>query len=189
MPINPTEYLSVLVSIVVGLGISHLLSGAGKLVVARRRVRMYAPTLVGIVLVFLAHVQFWWGNLGYGSEVENNYFAFLLFLMNPVLLYLLAVLVLPDFDTPGELSLRDHYRENRVWFYGLITALPALSALRNILVQGSPAMTPERPFELAFLLLGLSAIAFTGERWHRVLPFLFLALFIIMMALTGLRPG
>lgn len=189
MPINPTEYLSVLVSIVVGLGISHLLSGAGKLVVARRRVRMYLPTLLSVVLVFLAHVQFWWSNLGYGSEVENNYFAFLLFLMNPVLLYLMAVLVLPDFDTPGELSLRDHYRENRVWIFGIITVIPALSAARNVLVQNAPVLTSERPFEIIFILLGLSGILVGAERWHRVLPFLFLGFFLTMMVLTGLRPG
>ncbi|MBB4636765.1 hypothetical protein [Longimicrobium terrae] len=189
MPINPTEYLSVLVSIVVGLGISHLLSGAGKLVVARRRVRMYLPTLLSMVLVFLAHVQFWWGNLGYGSEVENNYFAFLLFLLNPVLLYLMAVLVLPDFDTQGELSLRDHYHENRVWFYGMLTIIPALSIFRNVLIQHDDLITPERPYEIIFMLLGLSAVLIRAERWHRILPFVVLAFFMSMMLLTGLRPG
>lgn len=189
MPTNPTEYLSVLVSIVVGLGISHLLSGAGKLVVARRRVRMYTPTLVCIVLVFLAHVQFWWGNLGYGTEVENNYFAFLLFLMNPVLLYLLAVLVLPDFDTPGELSLRDHYHENRVWFYGLISVVPVLSAIRNVAVQHSPLMTSERPYEIIFAVMGVGAVVVGSERWHRMVPWLFLTFFLLMMLLTGLKPG
>jgi hypothetical protein len=189
MPINPTEYLSVLVSIVVGLGISHLLSGTGKLVVARARVRMYGPTLAGIVLVFLAHVQFWWGNLGYGSEVEGNYFAFLLFLMNPVLLYLLAVLVLPDFDTPGELSLREHHAENRRWFYGIVAALPALSAIRNVTVQGSPVLTPERPFEIIFFVLGLAGVLVRREGWQQALPWVFLALFVAMMALTGLQPG
>lgn len=189
MPINPTEYLSVLVSIVVGLGISHLLSGVGKLIVARRRVRMYFPTLTAVLLVFLGHIQFWWGNLGYGSEVESNYFAFLIFLANPVMLYLLAVLVLPDFDTPGELSLRDHYYENRVWFYGMLTSVPVLSATRNVLIQHSPLMTSERPYEILFILLGLSSILIPGERWHRVVPWFFLTFFLLMMLLTGLKPG
>jgi hypothetical protein len=186
---NPTEYLSVLVSIIVGLGISHLLSGVGKLVVARRRVRMYAPTLMGVVLVFLAHVQFWWGNLGYGDEVEGNYFAFLVFLLNPVLLYLAAVLVLPDFDEQGELSLEAHHEANRRWFYGFVAALPILSALRNVFVQGDPAWTPERPFELLFALLALVGMFIGGRRFQTLLAAAFLVLFAIMMLMTGLRPG
>lgn len=189
MPVNPTEYLSVLVSIVVGLGISHLLSGTGKLVVARRRVSMYAPTLMAVLLVFLAHVQFWWGNLGYGEEAEGNFFAFLAFLMGPVLLFLLSVLVLPDFDQEGELSLRAHYEENRPWFFGIVLALPLTSVLRNVLVQGSPVLTPERPFELAFAALALSGILVRNPRYHVVLSALMLALFASMMLLTGLRPG
>lgn len=59
---------------------------------------MYGPTLMAAVLVFMGHVQFWWGNLGYGAEVEGNFFALLAFLMNPVIVYLLAVLVLPNDD-------------------------------------------------------------------------------------------
>jgi hypothetical protein len=189
MSLNPTEYLSVLVSIIVGLGISHLLSGTGKLVVARRRVRMYAPTLMAMLLVFLAHVQFWWGNLGYGEEVEGNYFAFLAFLVGPVLLYLLSVLVLPDFDQEGELSLRAHYEENLPWFFGIALALPLTSALRNVLVQGEPVLTPERPFEILLAVMALSGLVFRSPRYHAVLGVLLLALFAAMILMTGLRPG
>ncbi|HEY0024494.1 MAG TPA: hypothetical protein VGB24_16390 [Longimicrobium sp.] len=189
MPLNPTEYLSVLVSIVVGLGISHLLSGTGKLVVARRRVSMYAPTLMAVLLVFLAHVQFWWGNLGYGEEVEGNFFAFLAFLVGPVLLFLMSVLVLPDFDKEGELSLQAHYEENRPWFFGIALALPLTSALRNVLVQGDPVFTAERPFEIVFAALALSGLLVRTPRWHTILGALLLTLFASMMLLTGLQPG
>lgn len=189
MQLNPTEYLSVLVSIVVGLGISHLLSGTGKLIVARGRVSMYGPTLMAVLLVFAAHVQFWWGNLGYGQEVEGNYFAFLAFLINPVLLYLMAVLVLPDFDQEGELSLRAHYEENRPWFFGIAMAVPLTSALRNVLVQREPVLTPERPFEAAFAALALSGLLVRAPRYHAVLAMLMLVLFTAMMLLTGLHPG
>jgi hypothetical protein len=177
------------VSIVVGLGISHLLSGTGKLVVARRRVSMYGPTLMAVLLVFLAHVQFWWGNLGYGEEVEGNFFAFLAFLVAPVLLFLLSVLVLPDFDQEGELSLQAHFEENRSWFLGIAVALPVMSALRNVLVQGDPVFTAERPFELAFAALALSGILIRNPRYDTVMSALMLVLFASMMLLTGLQPG
>src|SRR5687767_13537719 len=96
-----TEHLTVLVSIIIGLGISQLLAGAGKLIGVRGRVEPYAPTMAAATMVFLAHVQFWWGNVGYGEEIESNFFAFLFFLLVPILLYLMAAMVLPDSDQPG----------------------------------------------------------------------------------------
>lgn len=92
---NTGEYLSVLVSIIVGLGLSHLLGSVGKLLSRRRRVRPYMPSVLAAVIVFLAHVQFWWGSFEFGERIESNFFAFLVFLLTPILLYLIAVLVLP----------------------------------------------------------------------------------------------
>ena len=47
------EYLSVLVSIIIGLGLSHLLSSAARLIQIRHRTRLYPPTLIwmGILVV------------------------------------------------------------------------------------------------------------------------------------------
>jgi hypothetical protein len=121
--------------------------------------------------------------------VEGNFFAFLGFLVGPVLLFLLSVLVLPDFDQEGELSLRAHYEENRPWFFGIALALPLTSALRNVLVQGDAVLTPERPFEIVFAALALSGLLVRNPRWHTILGALLLALFASMMLLTGLQPG
>ena len=57
---NKAEYLSVLVSIIVGMGLSHLLASLARLIVARARVRIYWVSLVTAAVAFLAHVQFWW---------------------------------------------------------------------------------------------------------------------------------
>lgn len=188
---NTAEYLSVLVSIIVGLGLSHLLGSVGKLLSRRRRVRVYAPSVVTSVVVFLAHVQFWWGSFEFGRRIESNFFAFLVFLLTPILLYLIAVLVLPglDQDDSGEVSLRDHYYEARPWFYGLSAAIPVATAVRNAGVQGDALWNQDRPFELAFFLIALAGALTGSERVHRILPFAMLALFLVMVVVTGLRPG
>ena len=58
------EYLSVLVSIIVGLALTQLLSGAARLIQLRRRVRMHAPTLLWMATLFLidillSHLKQW----------------------------------------------------------------------------------------------------------------------------------
>ena len=40
------SYLSVLISIVLGLGVTQLLTGFGRLIEARDRVRSYGPVLI-----------------------------------------------------------------------------------------------------------------------------------------------
>jgi hypothetical protein len=185
------EYLSVLVSIVIGLGLSHLLGSAGKLLSRRRRVRTYLPSVATAVLVFLAHVQFWWGSFDFGERVASNFFAFLLFLLTPILLYLIAVLALPelDQDDSGEVSLREHYYEARPWFFGLSAAIPVASAMRNVAVQGEPFWNADRPYELAFFAVMVLGALVASERLHRVLPILVLVLFTAMVVFTSLRPG
>ena len=58
------EYLSVLISIVVGLGISHLLAGVARLIRRRDEVRFYLPSLLWMGALFLAFIQIWWAIFG-----------------------------------------------------------------------------------------------------------------------------
>lgn len=189
---NTNEYLSVLVSIIIGLGLSHLLASVGKLLSRRTRVRGYAPTVAVAVMTFLAHVQFWWGSFEFGERIANNFFAFLVFLLTPILLYLLAVLSLPELDPNergGEVSLRDHYYEARPWLFGLTAMIPVATAARNAGFQGAALWNQDRPFELAFFVLALVGALTASERVHRVLPFAMIALFLVMVVLTSLQPG
>jgi hypothetical protein len=188
---NTSEYLSVLVSIVIGLGLSHLLGSVGRLLSRRKRVRIYAPAVMSAMVVFLAHVQFWWGSFEFGKRIESNFFAFLVFLLTPILLYLAAVLVLPelDQDETGEVSLREHYYEARPSFYALVALIPVATAVRNAGFQGDALWNQDRPFELAFFLMALAGALTASERVHRVLPAVMLVLFLVMVVLTSLRPG
>jgi hypothetical protein len=167
--LNTGEYLSVLVSIIIGLGLSHLLASVGKLLSRRRRVRTYLPTVGTATLVFLAHVQFWWGSFDFGERIANNFFAFLVFLLTPILLYLIAVLALPelDQDDSGEVSLREHYYEARPWFYGLSALIPVATAVRNAGFQGDAFWNQDRPFEIAFFIVAPRAALCDHQRFRR----------------------
>ncbi len=53
------SYLSVLISIVLGLGLTRLLAGFAEMVRARGRLRFYWPLVAQMCLLFLIHVQLW----------------------------------------------------------------------------------------------------------------------------------
>ena len=185
------EYLSVLVSIVIGLGISHLLTGVGRMISERHRVRLYWVAAVQAAVTFLAMVQFWWSTFGYGDEVESNFFAFLFFLLTPIALYLMASLVLPDLqgESEGRVSLKEHYFAVRPWYFGIAALLPVLNATRNVVFQNDRFWNQDRPFEIAFFALMLSAALVRRERWHAFVALFALFGFVAMIALVSLQPG
>jgi len=54
------NYLSVMVSIVVGLGLTQLFAGIGNLVQVRRRVKLYPLHSLWVLLVIVLHLHMWW---------------------------------------------------------------------------------------------------------------------------------
>jgi hypothetical protein len=183
------EYLSVLVSIIIGLGISQVLSGVANLLVDRRRVRSDWAWALAVALVFLANVQFWWSTFSVGAAVATNFFSFIFFLLSPIALYLAAVLILPDFEGEGEIDLRAHFDANVRWFLGTTAVVPLVNAIRSIVISGDPVWMTARPFELAFFVLTVAGAVLRSARLHRILIVAMAALFITFLITAGLRPG
>lgn len=184
------EYLSVLASIIVGLGISHLLTGVGNLLADRARVRGYWAWGALVLLNFMAYVQFWWATLGLGGQgVLTNFFGFLFFLLPPIGLFLMTVLLLPDFEGEGTIDLRRHYFANHRWFYGIAAAVPLFSGTRAVVLSGDPLTEPDRYFEVFFILLLLTGAISRSPRVHAVMVTVALFGFLSMVMVTSLRPG
>lgn len=113
------SYLSVLLSIILGLAFTQVLTGVRGLLLARGRIRLYWPTLVWAVLLLVIFVQSWWAMFGLREHSEWTFAQFAMVLLQTIVLYLLAGLVLPDFGNAADVDLRRHYYDERVWFFGI----------------------------------------------------------------------
>ena len=91
------SYLSVLLSLIVGLAITQILKGWRGLMLARRRVEPYWPSLVWSVSLLLMNVQSWWAMFGLRDVRTWTFLLFSVVLAQTVVQYLLAAIVLPDF--------------------------------------------------------------------------------------------
>jgi len=58
--VDSFSYLSVLISIILGLGVAHLLSGFAELIKRRDSLKLWWPTPLWMITTFLIHVQTWW---------------------------------------------------------------------------------------------------------------------------------
>lgn len=134
---TPFEHLGVLVSIVIGLGIAHLLSALHRVVEARDRVRGYWLVWLWAAVIFVAQIEWWWAFFELRHATTWNFFYFLFVLLSPVTLFLASTFALPDVEKGDRYDLREHYYATRGWFFGMVAAGPALDAVRRALQAGS----------------------------------------------------
>lgn len=175
--VSPFEYLSVLISVIVGLGISHLLTGVARLMQLRRKIRLYPPTLLWMAMLFILQIQIWWVAYMRRGDAGWTFFSFIGFLVIPIIGYLLCYLVIPDLESGG-VDLRANYHANRVWFFGLLAAAVVVSLAQNA-ARGALVLDPDTAFLLVFLLLSVAGAAIRHEWFHVANAFLAPALFCV----------
>src|SRR5205085_4787758 len=112
-------YLSVLLSIILGLAITQVLQGLRALLIARSRVTMFWPSIAWCGLLLLVDVQGWWAMFGLRLKGSWTFVEFGIVLLQVLVLYMLAALVLPDVDRDGRVDLRAFYFAHARWFFGM----------------------------------------------------------------------
>lgn len=173
------SYLSVLLSIILGLAITQVLQGVRGLLLARSRVRLYFPSLLWAGLILVIATQMWWSSFGLAGRAEWTFGAFGMVLLQTVLLYMFAALVLPDFPAGETHDLRAHYYREARPFFGTFVAMLAVSLLKDLVLDGRLPTAANLAFHLLF---GASAVAamVTRRAWlHEALA----------VATTGLVAG
>jgi hypothetical protein len=113
------EYVSVLTSIIVGLGLAHLLQGVARLVQHPGRTRTYWVHLLWVFYMFFAAIFWWWYEFGLVSVETWTFNLYLFVLTYAVLLYLICALLFPS-DLEGYSGFEDYFLDRRAWFFGCL---------------------------------------------------------------------
>lgn len=180
---NAFEYLAVLLSIVIGLGMTNVLSGFASMVRHRDRVKIYWPLLVWMAVILLTHVQLWWALFELRKVPVWNFGAFLAVLMQPVALYLTTAVLVPDFPDKGEIDLKAaYYRETR-WFFGGIVMLVIVSLIRPVVISGYLTNPTDLTAQLVFITLAGVAAITRNEIFHKVNTFVGMGLYLTYIVL------
>jgi hypothetical protein len=175
------EHLSVLISIVLGLGMAHLLASVHKLVQARARVRWYWLPLLWTALIFITQVEWWWAIFSFEEKVQWNFFYFFFVLLSPVTLYLAAAFVLPDVDQGETTDLRVYYYQTHRAFFAMVALGPVLDAIRRGIEAGSFRDFGAVSNAVSAVLVGALAVS-DNERLHTIITLAVTALFLFFLA-------
>ena len=130
---SPFEYVIVLVSIILGLGITTILTGLAELI-KHRQLRWYAPYIIWLVLVFVLHIHEWWESYSLKSIETWRLPMFLFIILYPINLYVLAHLLFPS-DLKSDFNPKDFYLNNYPKFFISAIISVILSIIHNLTIE------------------------------------------------------
>lgn len=183
------SYLSVLLSVILGLAIQQVLQGYRALALNRKRVTLYWPSLAWSGMVLLMVAQHWWASFDLTGRTDWSFADFAAILIQTALIYMLAALVLPDMPADQPLDLKAHYFRERIAFFGVAAAIICWSILRELILEGRLPEPVNLAFHLLFLVLSLIAAWRTNETLHRLLTGGMAILFTVYTAALFARLG
>jgi uncharacterized membrane protein len=163
------SYLSVLISLILGLAITQVLKGFRGLMHARSRVRGYWPTVLWGVLIIVISVQAWWSMFGLRHHQDWTFLEFSAVLAQTIVLYLLAALVLPDIFGDAVIDLREHYYDHRRWFFSLLALLIGTSIIKSLAIDHGLPRPADLIFHIAFAAFSISGVLVARPRYHEFL--------------------
>jgi hypothetical protein len=127
------EFLSVLISVVVGLGIANILTGIGRLIHRETEIQLSAHFVAWTLFVSFYMIVYWWTVVfGWQALQSWNLVLFMFVLTYGLVLYLLSVILFPT-DMGETWEPGTHIIRKRHWFYGVFLALVVIEFLDSYL--------------------------------------------------------
>jgi len=126
------EFLSVLVSIVIGFGLTHLLGGLGHAYHFRRVSKMDAVHVAWTIAVFFVLVLNWWVFLLFRSFDTWTFSVFFTVILWTTCFYVLALALYPP-RLSKDVDYRELFEANRTWFLSTFTIMIVLDLIVTVM--------------------------------------------------------
>ncbi|HEY4815133.1 MAG TPA: hypothetical protein VIH58_10675 [Chthoniobacterales bacterium] len=177
------NYLSVLISIILGLAIAQVLQGVRGLVLTRSKVKLYTPTMIWTGMALLIAIQGWWASFSMHEQAKWTFPGLLTIVLQAISAYMIAALVLPDARGDNAVDLREHYFAHRHWFFGALLAAIVFSLLKELVIYGRLPRLLDMGFQLSFGVIAITAMLLRQEWFHKLLAPLSGLLFLVYIGL------
>ena len=113
------EYIGVLVSVIMGLGITHLATGATKLIQHRDEVRFYLPHMIWTLNILIYILLIWWGMFSWSGHDDWYAYEYLFITSYAIVSFFLAAMLYP-WDMSRDIDVDAYFFKNRIWFFGTL---------------------------------------------------------------------
>lgn len=122
------EYIIVLISIVIGLALTHLMQGIAGLVQHPRRDRVWWVHLGWVAHMFLSTIFWWWWEFRLQLVQTWTFAVYFFVVFYAFYLYLICAILFPR-DLEGYQGYQDYFLSRRGWFFGLLIGWLAIDVV------------------------------------------------------------
>jgi hypothetical protein len=182
----PFDYLSVMVSIVIGVGLTQLFAGIGNVIQVRRRVKRYRLHSIWVLLLVAIHVQTWWSFWALRGVSDWTFAGFAYVLIGPALLVIASHVVLPE-RSAETIDAEAHYFAVSPILFALLAALAAWAMLLEPVMGLRELFVPFRLFQVLGVLTLAACAASRNKRLHAGAAAVIVVLIATAIALTRFR--
>jgi hypothetical protein len=162
------QHVRVLFSIILGLGVSRLLSGVARIVQHPKQYKVYWVHLLWALFVFLYLINFWWWEYRLHGIQQWTFPLYFFIAMYAVLLFLLCVLLFPEQMSDYD-GFKAYFYSRRQWIFSLMTIL-FVADIADTLIKGSSYLQALGPVYYVrtglSIVLSAAAIKIKDERFH-----------------------
>ena len=130
---NRFEFIMVLVSIIIGLGVAELLQSVAKII--RVACRGRTLSLLWLINMLNMLIQYFWASWVQADKLEWSYFELLILLMGPIIMYIICSLLRVPEQHSEELD--GQFINQRRPFFILFISLMATFSLSDFLLGHS----------------------------------------------------
>lgn len=175
------NYVMVLASVIIGLGITHLLMGVAGILQHPGREKVYWVHLAWVAVTFLRAIFWWWFEYRLSQTAEWTFTLYAFVLAYAFLIYLWCALLFPR-DLIGYNGFKDYFYSRRRWFFGIGLAGQAIDVADTLLKGVGHFRSLGVSYVIAIAtisVLFLIAMRTRNERYHGAFALLSVAYLII----------
>jgi hypothetical protein len=161
-------HIRIVMGMVIGLGITRLLTGAARFVQHPGKDRIYLVHLGWVLSLLLTLVHFWWWEFGLSHLNQWTFQVYLFLIGYAIILFLMCALLFPD-NIAEYSGYEEFFLSRRRWFFGLL-AISYLFDLVDTLIKGRAHFDQFGPElvvrAVASVVLCLLAMRTDNRRFH-----------------------
>lgn len=128
-------HIRIVIGMVVGLGITRLLTGLARLIQHPKRYRLSAIHLLWVFSLLVELALFWWWEFALSRLPGLTFSTFIFLIVYALTLFLLCALLFPD-DLDEYADYEDYFLNRRRWFFGLFALTFVLDVI-DTAIKGS----------------------------------------------------
>lgn len=160
------EFVLVIASVIYALGVAQLLAGASRVAQSDLEQRFYYPHAAWMMILFIAPLLTWWSLWSF-RDIAWTFAAYLLIILQPVIIYFACSLIAPISFAKSVTTLEAHFSRIRRPLYVAQIINLTISSTDGVFLIGEPFWHAGRIFH--FLIVASLALGFVIDgKWMRI---------------------